>query len=189
MLFLSSEKGEGNHFTFQVLACQSETNPMYTEYVDWSGKEIHFSDIGFSLDVPRYAVPYGDLVKISVCALVKGPFILPAGLELVSPVYCISTTPEIVFKKELKLSLDHWARLEKDTKLSFVSAPFTTPSEVPNRFRVEESGVFSLNSGTTYTRHFSFKAVARWLLGVLYLPVPTALVETSDSSEFNGNRR
>ena len=115
---------------------------MYTEYVDWSGKEIHFSDIGFSLNVPRYAVPYGDLVKISVCALMNGPFILPTGLELVSPVYFISTTPKIVFKKDLKLSLDHWARLEDDTKLSFVSAPFNTPSEVPNRFRVEESGVF-----------------------------------------------
>ena len=180
-------------FTSQVLACQSETSPMYTEYVDWSGKEIHFSDIGFSLDVPRYAVPYGDLVKISICALMKGPFILPTGLELVSPVYCISTTPEIVFKKELKLSLDHWARLEKDTKLAYVSAPFNTLSEGPNRFRVEEGGMFSLTSGSTYTRHFSFKAIARWLLGVLYLPVPSVLVEScdnsDDNSDSNGNRR
>ena len=160
---------------------------MYTEYVDWSGKEIHFSDIGFSLDVPRYAVPYGDLVKISVCALVKGPFILPAGLELVSPVYCISTTPEIVFKKELKLSLDHWARLEKNTKLSFVFAPFNTPSE-GCEFRVQECGLFSQHSGSTYTRHFCLGAIARQC-DFFSIPFPIGLGETSGSKESNGNGR
>ena len=186
-VFLSSEMDQ---FTSEVLACQSDTSPMYTEYVDWSGKEIHFSDIGFSLDVPRYAVPYGDLAKISICALVKGPFILPAGLELVSPVYFISATPEIVFKKELKLSLDHWARLKEDTKLSFVFAPFNTQSEGPNEFRVEENGVFFQHSGTTYSRHFCLGAIARWLCDFLCIPLPFAPnpVETSDSSESNGNR-
>ena len=161
---------------------------MYTEYVDWSGKELHFSEIGFSLDVPQYAVPYGNLVKISVCAFMNGPIILPAGLELVSPVYLINTTPEIVFKKDLKLSLDHWGRLEEDTKLSFVIAPFNTLSEGPSRFRVEESGMFFQFSGTTYTRHFCFRAIARWLPDFLKILLPIAAVE-SDSSESNGNRR
>ena len=88
----------------------SETPPVYMLSMT-SGKEIHFSDTGF---VPQYAVPYGDLVEMSTCALMKGPF---DRLELVSPVYCISETPESVFKKELKSFLDNWARLEEDTKL------------------------------------------------------------------------
>ena len=135
---------------------------MYTEYVDWSGKEIHFSEIGFSLDIPRCAVQYGDLVKISVCAFTNGPIVLPVGLELVSPVYFINTAPKIVFKKELKLSLDHCARLEEDTKLFFVNAAFNM-MEGPNQFTVEEGGLFSQTSGTTYSKHFCFGAIARWL--------------------------
>ena len=176
-------------FTSQVLASHSETSAMYTEYVDWRGKEIHSSEIGFSLDVPRYAVPYGDLVKISICAFMNGPIVPPAGLELVSPVYFINTAPDIVFKNDLKLSLDHWARVEEDTKLSFVFAPFNTLSEGPNQFRVEESGMFSQHSGATYTRHFCLGAIARWLRDFLKIPLPIAAVEASDSSESNGNRR
>jgi hypothetical protein len=164
---------------------------MYTDDLDWNGKKIHFSGIGFSLDVPRHAVPYGDLVKISVCAFMNGPIILPAGLELVSPVYFIETTPEIVFKKDLELSLNHWARLEEGTKLSFVFAPFNTQTEGPNEFRVEESGKFCQHSGTTCIRHFCFGGITRWLCNlVLNIPLPLiALDPGGDKSDSNGNRK
>ena len=66
----------------------------------------------------------GGLVKISICALMNSPFALPAELDLVSPIYFMTATPDTVFKKEVKLSLDHWARLAKDTKLFFVFALF-----------------------------------------------------------------
>ena len=62
-------------------------------------------------------------MKISICALVNGPFVLPAGLDLVSPIYFMTANPDNVFKKEVKLSLDHWARL---AKLFFAFAPFDT---------------------------------------------------------------
>ena len=93
----SKEIGKGNHFVSQVLA-HSDTTSMHTEYVNWSGKEIHISDIGFSLIIPQQAVPYRDLVKISICALVNGAFVLPTELDLVSPIYFMTATPDIVFK-------------------------------------------------------------------------------------------
>ena len=74
---------------------------MYNEYVDWSGKEIYPRDI--------------NMRRISICALVNGAFVLPAELDLVSPIYFMTATPDTVFKKEVKLSLDYWARLAKDT--------------------------------------------------------------------------
>ena len=172
--FLPKEFSQGNHFASQVLA-HSEIPPMHTEYVDWSGKEICLSDIGFSLDVPQHAVPYGDPVKISVCAFMKGPFVLPAGLEFVSPIYLMTAIPDTVFKKEVKLSLDHWARLEKDTKLFFVFAPFDIES--PNQFRVHENGVFSQHSGTTIIRHFCLGAIVRKLCDFLNIPLPVVPVE------------
>ena len=49
----------------------------------------------------------GDLVKISICALMNSPFALPAELDLVSPIYFMTVTPDTVFKKEVKLSLDY----------------------------------------------------------------------------------
>ena len=177
--------GHGNHFASQVLIC-SETTPMYTEYVDWNGKEIRISDIGVSIDIPQYAVPYGLLVKISVCALMNIPFILPAGLELVSPIYFVTTTPDTVFKKKVMLSLDHWAKLDTDTTLVFVFAPYDPQNpQISLQFEAQEGGMFSQHFGTIFTRHFCRGAIARFLRNILRIPLP--VMEPSESSESDGN--
>ena len=182
MLFISAfypkEFGHGDHFASQVLA-HSEITPMHTECVDWSGKEICLSDIGFSLDVPQHAIPYGDVVKISICALMKCPFTLPTGLELVSPVCFVTVTPDILFTKEVVLSLDHWSRLDEDSNLVFVFAPFDKKNpQIPLRFEAQKDGIFSQHSGIILTRHFCGVAIARF-------PLPTPL--PSESIESDGN--
>ena len=182
--FLPKEFGQGNHFASQVLA-HSENTPMYTEYANWSGKEICLSDIGFSLEVPQHAVPYGGQVKISICALMKCPFTLPAGLELVSPVSLVTVTPDLVFTKELVLSLDHWSRLDKDTNLVFVFAPFDRKNPRTSlQFEVQEDGIFSQHCGTILTRHFCGVAVAQFLLPI---PLPVPMEKASESRESDGN--
>ena len=158
---------------------------MHTEYVDWIGKEICLSDIGFSLEVPQHAIPYGDPVKISICALMKCPFTLPAGLELVSPVCFVTVTPDIVFTKEVALSLDHWSRLDTDTNLVFVFAPFDRKNpQTPLQFEAHEDGIFSQHCGTILTRHFCGLAVAQFLK---LIPLPVPLEKTSETRESNGN--
>ena len=123
-------------------------------------------------------------MKISICTLMNGPFALPAELDLVSPIYFMTATPDIVFKKEVKLSVDHWARLAKDTKLFFAFAPFDT--ENPSQFRVQENRMFSQHSETIFVRHFCLGAIVRRLCSFLNIPLPVVPVETSDSSESNG---
>ena len=133
----------------------------------WSGKEIDFKDIGFSLNVPHGAVPYGELVMISVCCFFNGPFTLPEGLEFVSPVYCIHTTPVTQFRKPVELSLDHWARVEDESscsRLSFVFAPFDLEDcQSPFEFETEDGGHFSTHFGVISVEHFSWVAIVRWL--------------------------
>ena len=51
--------------------------------------------------------------------------VLLAKLHLVSPIYYMTVTPDFVFKKEVKLSLDHLAGLGEDTKPLFVFAHST----------------------------------------------------------------
>ena len=84
------------------------TSSVYTEYVDQNGKKMVLRDIGFSLTVPPGVIPYRQSVKFAVCLSFSGPFVLPDGCELVSPVYFISAEPEIQLKKQIELSLDHW---------------------------------------------------------------------------------
>ena len=156
---------------------------MHTEYVNWSGKKICLSDIGFSLEVPQHAIPHGDPVKISICALMKCPFTLPTGLELVSPVCFVTITPDIVFTKKVMLSLDHWGRLDKDSNLVFVFAPFDRKNpQTPLQFEAQEHGIISQHCVTILTRHFCGVAVARFLLPI---PLPVPLEKTSRETDGN----
>ena len=142
------------------------TSSIHTEYVSWSENKINFRDIGFSLNVPNGAVLYGQLVKISVWCCFNRHFTLPEGLQFVSPVYCIHTTPVTQFRKPVKLSLDHWARVEDESsssKLSFVFAPLDfEDSEIP--FELKAGGHFSARSGTCVfsMENFYCVGIARW---------------------------
>ena len=129
-------------------------------------------DIGFSLTVPPGTIPYRQSVKLTVCLSFSGPFVLPDGCELVSPVYFVSAEPEIQLKKQIELSLDHWANLEDEEScrsLSFVFAPSDPVSEDLQsqfHFRPLPGGVFAPDSqtGTIMVDHLSKFAVGRRLL-------------------------
>ena len=145
------------------------TSSVHTEYVDWNGKKIVLRDIGFSLTVPPGVIPYRQSVEFAVCLSFSGPFVLPDGCELVSPVYFVSAEPEIQLKKQIKLSLDHWANLEDEEScrsLSFVFAPSDPVSEESQsqfHFRPLPGGVFAPGSqtATIMVDHLSKFAVGR----------------------------
>jgi len=151
------------------------TSSVYTEDVDWNGKKIVLRDIGFSLTVPPDVIPYRQSVKFAVCLSFSGPFVLPDGCELVSPVYFISAEPEIQLKKQIKLSLDHWASLEDKEScqsLTFIFAPTDPISEELQShfsFRPLPGGTFTPDSqtGTIMVDHLSKFAIVRWFWSLL----------------------
>ena len=146
------------------------TSSVHTEHVDWNGKEMVLRDIGFSLTVPPGVIPYRQSVRFAVCLSFSGPFVLPDGCELVSPVYFVSAEPEIQLKKQIKFSLDHWANLDDEEScqsLSFVFAPSDPVSEESQshfHFRPLPGSVFAPGSqtGTITVDHLSMFAIVRW---------------------------
>ena len=84
-------------------------------------------DLGIIVDVPRGALPADHLddvtIKINVC--ISGPFELPDGYELASPIFHIE--PGVKFaEKVVELLMVHFIDLEDEddcSELTFVSAP------------------------------------------------------------------
>lgn len=171
LMFVSPESALMGTFLPTILTSVC-TSSVYTEYVDWNGKKMVLRDIGFSLTIPPGVIPYKQLVKFAVCLSFSGPFVLPDGCELVSPVYFISAEPEIQLKKQIKLSLDHWASLEDEDScqsLIFIFASSDPTSEELQshfHFRPLSGGIFAPDSqtGTIMVDHLSKFAIGRRLL-------------------------
>ena len=122
---------------------------MYTDHVDSGGKYIVWSNIGFELTVPYDAVPEGQIVRIAVIALQTSPFLLPPGMELVSPVFLVAVSPEMRFLKYVGLSLKHFAKLGSKRAclgMTFVAAHSGTAAHASLQLKPLDKGHFSPNS-------------------------------------------
>ena len=124
------------------------------------GLEVSWEDIGIAFSIPQGAVPDNEELKLSVRPCLAGPFGLPLGYKLTSPVYIIS--PHFHFKKDIQLVIYHFANLKTDEdteNMSFLSAP-SSPQSTGSRLRYEfkslKGGVFQKNEsfGTISLRHF-----------------------------------
>lgn len=83
---------------------------------------------------------------ISVVALAGGPFIFPENTVLVSAVYAISVSKQLL--KPFKLELQHCVRLKKESQtkfLKFVTAPISS-ANIPLQFTAVEGGEFCIGS-------------------------------------------
>ena len=122
---------------------------MYTDHVDSGGKHIVWSNIGFELTVPYDAVPEGQIVRIAVVALQMSPFLLPPGMELVSPVFLVVVSPEMRFLKYVGLSLKHSANLRSKRAclgMTFVAGHSDTAAHASLQLKPLDKGHFSPNS-------------------------------------------
>ena len=82
--------------------------------------------------VPSGAIPLGQELRIRYAVLLAGPFSIPEGYNVVSPVLYIDYDISLV-KKALKLYLDHWyAGVDRQKTMTFLKAPHV----------VDEDGVF-----------------------------------------------
>ena len=108
-------------------------------HVNW-GKEI-----GIEFNIPPGAVPQGKQLDLSVWPCTAGPFQLPEGYELASPVYLIS--PSFQFLCAITVTMYHYCAVETEEdsrNMSFLSSP-TTPHRgtALYQFRVLKDGTFN----------------------------------------------
>ena len=135
-----------------------------------AGAHINWwQEIGVKFDIPPGAVPEGKELDLSVWPCIKGPFQLPIGYELASPVFLIS--PSFQFSSSITLTMGHFSNLETEEdcqRMVFLSAP-TIPfvRETDNscwyQFRIFRKGFFSshLEYGQVSLTHFCFASLGR----------------------------
>ena len=131
------------------------------------GKTLTWDEIGMEIDIPAGAVSEDRPLKLTVRPCLSGPFSLPEGYELVSPVYII--TPAFDFNQDVQLSIVHYASLtchEDCSSMAFMSAKTSiTPggSDIVYNFKVLRRGVFHEGQqlGVIPLRHFCGIAIGK----------------------------
>ena len=129
-----------------------------------------WEEIGVEFRIPPGAVPEGESLDLSVWPCCSGPFQLPDGYELASPMFLIS--PSFKFADEITIKMEHFVRLEDEEccdEMVFLSAP-TTPQSTsdsdkePNYpCRVLGKGIFvpGWKWGKIALTHFCFSGIGR----------------------------
>ena len=142
----------------------------WTQQVTSDGAHIREwgEEIGIEFDIPPGAVPQGKNLDLSVWPCSTGPFQLPEGYELASPVFLIS--PSFQFSREVTLKMNHFCALEtkEDCEdMAFLSSP-ASPSvgrdkKPVYKFRVLSKAIFEpfKKCGTMALKHFCASGVGR----------------------------
>ena len=137
------------------------------------GKTIFLiEDLGIIIDVPPGAVPddHADDVTVRINACVSGPFELPDGYELASPIFHIEPGAKFT-EKPVELFMVHFIDVgdeEHCGELKFVSAPLkqSCQSEAEGkgiRLKHLDGGVFwpGRRIGKISLQHFCLIGIAR----------------------------
>ena len=116
----------------QHISLQNETTNIefvgapIKKLVTSKGADIDLDDIGLSISIPEQ--PFGgsvDSVELLIHPCLSGPFILPDGYELASPVYVIEPSQQGVLQKPCTVRIQHYISLrnERDCDgMTFISA-------------------------------------------------------------------
>ena len=139
------------------------------------GANIVLSDIGLSISVPEQPLQgIVDSVDLLIHPCLNGPFKLPDGYELASPVYIIETSQQGVLQKPCTVRIDHFVRLSNQQdcqNMAFLSSNSKPPKVGPYQYvfkSIEQvKPKFSPNNqfGEIELKHFCGLAVVRQLLG------------------------
>ena len=130
--------------------------------VDSKGGYFAPTNLGISLEVPANAVPAGKTITLCGRPCLCGPFQYPEGYESLSAVYLITSKGS--FKKEVKLKMKHYGRVETEEQadqMCFLSAK-CTPVSVKGKniydFAPINGGKFAVHNeeGSLTLEHFCF---------------------------------
>ncbi|CAI8041714.1 hypothetical protein GBAR_LOCUS23152, partial [Geodia barretti] len=169
LLLLQSRIPSGYKFDNKHPGIQFFGGP-WKQSVTSAGAHITWrEEIGVEFDIPPGAVPEGRELDLSVWPCFNGPFLLPDGYELASPVFLIPPTFE--FSREITVTLWHFSNLETvedSERMVFLSAPSTPHTKQAGKkpvyqFRVLGKGVFEprRNYGQISLTHFCFGGIGR----------------------------
>ena len=130
------------------------------------GANICWEEIGIEFDIPHGAMPEGKSLELSVWPSITGPFVLPEGYDLASPVYLIS--PAFDFVHNITLRMYHYCGLETEQQcdnMVFISSPATPNIVQPHpqyQFKVLSKGIFRHSEayGCVSLKHFCNTAIA-----------------------------
>lgn len=130
----------------------------WQETVTSKGMLIRWDEIGIKIYIPPGAVLEGKPITVTVRPCLSGPFVLPPGYELASPVYAISQSSR--FWKRIQLFMVHFANLQ--SKEDCEEMTFLT-SRSSQRLKVQQGGTFQMRTqeGRVSLDHFCKKAIAR----------------------------
>ena len=115
-------------------------------HVNW-GEEI-----GIEFTIPPGAVPQGKELDLSVWPCTAGPFQLPEGYELASPVYLIS--PSFEFSCPITVTMYHYCVVE--TEEDSESMAFLSSHTTPHRGEGHTP-----HRGEDHTPHYQFRVLGK----------------------------
>ena len=102
---------------------------------------------GLKLHIPKGCLPVGmEQCIIHIQASLAGQYEFPENCHLVSAVFWLRCEPKCVFQKRVTLEINHCAKSENVSKLSFVKA-LCTQKELPYTFQ---------RVGGTFNQHSSY---------------------------------
>ena len=139
--------------------------------VDHEGKIISLiENLGIIIDIPPGAIPdhHPDEVIIRINACIRGPFVLPDGYELVTPVFQIEPGAKFA-DKPVELSMVHFLNIKDEShcsELNFVSAPYKPNSNIKKEsieFKLLDGGKFRPGSriGRIALQHFCLIGIVK----------------------------
>ena len=131
-----------------------------------SGGTISWQEIGIKISIPSGAVPEGEALELRVRPCLSGPFVLPEGHQLASPVYLIR--PAFDFANAVRLSVVHFVGLDSscdcDRMTFLTSSSFPTHGPQPKyEFKLMKGGIFRRREdhGVIYLKHLCLLASAK----------------------------
>ncbi len=128
-----------------------------------SPQTFHWVGYGFKLTIPQGSLPAGvDQCQLDIKASVAGQYQFPDNFQLVSGVFWMRPRPLCRFQQQLRVQIQHCAKMTSSTKLSFVRAHCSQKS-LPYSFKqLEGRGSFTEHSsyGSLELSQFSGLGVA-----------------------------
>ena len=113
--------GSGSQITpkcVELIATLSECTSMGVKHFDESN--------GFSLEIPKGAIPEGERITIDIGVALYGPFQYPEGLRPVSPVFwlCVRDRNFFSFLKPVTVTISHFLHLESHDDIESLGLTF-----------------------------------------------------------------
>ena len=111
---------------------------------------------GLQLHIPKDCLPAGiEQCTINIKASLAGQYEFPEKSHLVSAIFWLCCEPRCKFMVPVSLEIQHCARLENVSKLSFVKA-LCSQESLPYTFRRQHSGRFTSSSSYGFLELESF---------------------------------